>query len=107
MIQLREFIKTVLLDITSGINDANHSSTTPTHNPVRFYILSGKNYVDFDIAVTASNESSSSADAKIGISVLGAAGEIQAKTGNETASRIKFQVMISSLKNKPMHAVNE
>ena len=92
--KLNEFVSQVLLDINSGIKTAYESSDR------KYYVdTTNGNGVTFDVAVTTTTQSETSADGKISagiIEVLGAnvSGKIQGKTENSEVSRIKFTINV-------------
>lgn len=86
--ELKEFVSKSLQDISAGISAGNNNS-----NGDKYRVNSD---IDFDLAVTASNETSLEGDitAKAGIKVLGINADIEAisKDTTKTVSRIHFKV---------------
>jgi len=113
---LKEFIKSAMVDIVTGVEDAKtelgnqQNHICPPMGPAyadKFSIaLNGFNglyyqQIEFDIAVTAENKSDNGA--KAGIKVLGLEANLGSgmTSNNSTLSRIKFHVPLglSSRKN--------
>lgn len=85
--ELAEFVKTTLVDIVKGLKGAN-SDLAGTD---KFRLLSNEQ-ISFDIAVTVSEESKSSAGGGIHVYAVKIGGEKGNLTTNESISRIKFNV---------------
>jgi len=98
-VELREFIKSSILDILGGIQDAatevHNEGGLGAVNPVTKDQIFKTQKVEFDVAVTASNEQAKGLNGGIkvaGISI-GADGK-ESETGS-TVSRIKFEIPIA------------
>lgn len=100
--ELDEFITKTITGIIKGVNDSMEFAKTQNAvvNPLYQNVVTGvhaskTNIIEFDIAVTISNEQSSGI--KGGIKILAFAslnGNTSDKGINETISRIKFTVPI-------------
>lgn len=92
--ELKEFVKKVLIDLDQAVSEVNKE----TSREVRFRGVSGqRNEIEFDIAVIV--EDNQSGGAKAGIKVFnmieaGTGGSIENK--NQTASRIHFGLQIGA-----------
>lgn len=99
MMELKEFIEQTMSDIVESISDLKNKYD----HDGRFIVASLRNEneniachkVEFDVAVTTSENGAAKAGSKIGISVLGA--NINGEKGyiNENVSRIKFSIPYS------------
>jgi hypothetical protein len=107
--KLREFIKETLTEIAFGVHQAKVASkdlVAIAPGTLNGEVLTEKTYVDFDVAVTASEVTESGKDGKAGIraeiEVLGSkiGGELSGGASKglsatkETASRVSFKVPI-------------
>lgn len=89
--ELKEFIKRVLTNITEAVEESRTSSMRDMH----LDNLKDQRTVEFDVAVTAENVTSASGKAGVKVfSVIEAGGEASKETKNSTVSRIKFGVYI-------------
>jgi len=86
--QLREFIKSVLVDIEQGINDASAQTGKVTY--LQSLSQNPDNGVEFDVAVTASKEASG----KVGAEVFSVGAKGEGKVSQQELSRIKFRVIV-------------
>jgi hypothetical protein len=97
--ELRDFIKTSLLDILGGIQDAatvvNSDGGLGAINPVRPDQIFRTEKVEFDIAVTAASESGGNVSG--GINVYGAkiGSSIFGKLQDSKVSRLKFTIPVA------------
>ncbi|MCX5748694.1 MAG: hypothetical protein NTZ10_00395 [Candidatus Saganbacteria bacterium] len=92
--ELKEFIKKVLVDITSAVKEA----TIEAHQIIEIYGSPENRHVEFDIAVSV--EETTSKSGKAGVKVLQfveAGGDINRDNKNSTVSRIKFGVWIDNM----------
>lgn len=106
MMELKEFVKTAISDITGAVSELQselHNGTVvnPTlargednkslliENEVRMI-----ERLNFDVAVTASESSDTEGGAKAGISIFGAKVGIESTASTEHASRITFSIPI-------------
>lgn len=91
---IKDFIKKTLEDISTGVAESNKSQDNDTFRV--------SNEISFDLAVTASTEDSVKGEvsAKAGIKVLGVNGDIESQNrgSQQTASHIHFKVFRSSSK---------
>jgi hypothetical protein len=102
-IELRDFVKTTLVQIALGVSDAN-SEMHEKHGgkyskaPYRLHKNLGDHGktvpgISFDIAVTASSGSSDKAGAKISVAqVFGIGASTEAAASDRQVHRIKFTV---------------
>lgn len=101
---LKEFTKQTLLQIVSGVNEANQEleklgASIPTYN-----VKNSKRYIetndgcrdvvdlDFDVAVTASDISGKEGGGGLKVASLNLGGKVESKTENQTISRVKFSL---------------
>lgn len=103
--ELREFIKDTLVEIKSGVHDANlefakQAGRTLGNDFTAPFVLdahnrtTGYSYVNFDVAVTVSSESTKSGGAGIKIAVASIGGEAGTTATQQNVTRIKFSVSI-------------
>ncbi len=94
--ELQEFIKKTLIEISNGIKKANKelqaSSDAGTFVIEPYALQRSESYITFDIAVTVSQETKKEGEGKIKILVANLGGDIGDKYKQEYASRIKFYV---------------
>ncbi|NDF12506.1 MAG: hypothetical protein EB060_06830 [Proteobacteria bacterium] len=107
MLEIKNFISETIIGITEGIAEASkHISTTAPEYKVNIpgvsisYDMNLCN-VDFDIAVTASDELSAGAGAKISVVGIKVGGDAESATKNSSISRIKFTVPLGLPKEIP------
>ena len=90
---LKEFIKNVLIDLNAGVDDARRA----TSRNISFSATTEKRTVEFDIAVTV--EEIDAKSGKAGVRVLQlveGGGEISKTAKNSTVSRISFGLHIDT-----------
>lgn len=91
---LKNFVKQTLLEITGGLKEANHELKgsgadfiLPQQGPV------GKEgTIVFDVAVTVTSEDSKTGGGGIKIAVVNLGGELKGTEKHESISRIKFSI---------------
>lgn len=101
--ELQEFITETLLEISSGVREANNKRLGENANspeaPRAFFLRPGSKSengtgIEFDVAVTTKKSGKGKAGAKLKLSVveaeLGGGGEIS----KESVSRIKFTITV-------------
>lgn len=89
--ELKEFIKEVLVDITGAVEELRSSSMRDMH----LDNLKDQRTVEFDVAVTAEDVTSASGKAGVKVfSLIEGGGETAKEIKNSTVSRIKFGVYI-------------
>ena len=88
--KLKDFIKTVLIDIEQGINEAAIQTNRVTY--LNSIGPKGDEGVEFDVAVTANAEASG----KVGAEVFNVGAKTEGKISQEEVSRIKFLVKVGS-----------
>jgi len=91
--ELKEFIKKSLVEIRTGIYEANEELIVNLDKEYRpFSIGDMRNKIDFDVAITVENNESAKVEGgpKVAIAKLGSDVESSVKTNN--LSRIKFSV---------------
>lgn len=104
--ELKEFIKTAITDITEAVSELqsgldNGAIVNPTlPNPIALKTLTVDDEIRpieqlaFDVAVTASEEAGIDGQAKAGISIFGAKIGSAISTKTENASRISFIIPV-------------
>ena len=99
--ELAEFIKGSLVEIATGVQDANAELMSKFSWKARPFVLQsrgmtkdGKSFVEFDVAVTAATAEASTGGGGLHISVLRAGLESSDNRSEERVTRIKFQVTI-------------
>lgn len=89
--ELKEFIKEVLKDITEAVEESRTASMRDMH----LDNLKDQRTVEFDVAVTAEDVTSASGKAGVKVfSVLEGGGEATKEVKNSSISRIRFGVYI-------------
>ena len=102
--ELEEFIKTTLVNISNGMRQANlqlasqEDKTLGKDFSSTFVIEAlnrekGQGYIAFDIAVTVSHESKKAGETGLKIAIASLGGEIGDVKTQEHISRIKFHVL--------------
>lgn len=106
---LKEFTKQTLIQIVEGAKEANDAITAndakiPTHNIAnkKNYIYEGDDYRHvIDVAITATEAEGSNGGASLKVaSFINIGGGVDAKTENQTISRIKYTLPLMLAKNK-------
>ena len=104
--ELKEFIKTAITDITEAVSELqselnNGAIVNPTlPNPIALKTLTVDNEIRpieqlaFDVAVTATEASGIDGSAKVGISIFGAKIGTESSAKTENVSRLTFSVPI-------------
>lgn len=91
--ELKEFVKKVIIDLDQAVSEANNE----TQREVRFKgAKEQRTAVEFDVAVTVESTDQAGGDGEIkvwGIGQIGAKGATESK--NSTISRVSFGVDIS------------
>lgn len=110
--ELREFVKTTLVEIIGGVEDARKEIEKEGSNAYVAPITKnmGRNdptAVAFDVAVTATESADGKAEAGIKVWALrlGASGGIS--TGSESVSRIQFSVPIALPGRRPQQDLDK
>jgi len=89
---LKEFVKTVLVEVDAGVEEAGKVS----HRYIKFTGKDNARTVEFDIAVTAETSGKAQGGAKIKVwQMADIGGKGSKETRNSTASRITFGVEVS------------
>jgi hypothetical protein len=92
--RLSDFIKNTLVDIYTGINEAASETKKRAWLKVNDGENEGSKGIDFDVAVTASSETSGKAGAELSVVSIGSiGGKVDAKIANEEISRVKFTIV--------------
>ena len=106
MMELKEFIKTAITDITEAVSELqseldNGAIVNPTlPNPIALKTLTVDDEIRpieqlaFDVAVTATEASGIDGSAKAGISIFGAKIGTESSAKTENVSRLTFSVPI-------------
>lgn len=92
--ELKEFIKKVLLEITGAVKDASNEARCR----IEIYGTPNNRHIEFDIAVSVEETSAKSGNA--GVKVLQfvqAGGDMSTENKNSTVSRIKFGVYVANV----------
>lgn len=106
--ELKDFIKTTLLEITDAVLEAREKSTASIapfrlhgRNGTEIEVITSNQLIEFDLAITETNKGSSNKEGnKIGIKVLSSEVSLEGKVGKnsetvqQTANRIKFSVPV-------------
>ncbi|MFA5997549.1 MAG: hypothetical protein WC791_03625 [Candidatus Paceibacterota bacterium] len=101
--ELKEFIKSVLKDITEAVEESRTSSTRDMH----LDSLKDQRTVEFDVAVTAEDVTSASGKAGVKVfSMIEGSGETAKEIKNSTVSRIKFGVYVDRWTKKENSSSN-
>lgn len=81
------FIKETLLGLKNGIQDANREAKS------NYFVMMMYDKIDFDVAVTVSDQTKGKGGAKLGVaSIASIGGDISIENQNAKTSRIKFSV---------------
>jgi hypothetical protein len=92
--ELKEFVKNVLKDLVEAVEETRSSSARDMH------LGSGKENrtVEFDIAVTVEDATSSTGRAGIKVfQIIEGGGDVSKEYKNSSVSRVKFGVEVSSI----------
>jgi hypothetical protein len=95
---LRDFVKSTLISIVSGVNDASQALKEKTNGVKRFKISSmgergfENQYINFDVAVVTSSEVKGQVSSEGKILVASIDLEGSASGRNENVSRVNFRV---------------
>src|SRR5438874_735775 len=91
--KLKDFIKTVLVEMDVGIKEAAEQTSKRVY--LMTYASSGMyTGIDFDVAVIASEEAQGKAGAEISVVSVGSIGaKANAKIASEEVSRVKFTIV--------------
>lgn len=80
--EVKEFVKTILKDVTEAVAESNNEKQ-------KFYLPEEvSDGIDFDLAVVSKKEGKG----KVGAEVLGIGGKTEGSISNEVVNRIKFRV---------------
>ena len=93
--ELNEFITNVLVEIATGIENANKKLTNSTFAIEAFRREKETGYIAFDLAVKTSDASEKGAKGGIQVLNLGISGKIEKTFTHESANRIKFYILPS------------
>lgn len=93
--ELQEFIKETLVAIHRGVKAANDE--IPSDDGRKYYLIMAggsekDRLIEFDVALTASNEKGSKAGAGINVVSVSLGGSKQSTISQSTVSRVKFTV---------------
>ncbi|MFO0389705.1 MAG: hypothetical protein ACK502_08335 [Alphaproteobacteria bacterium] len=100
-VELSDFIRDTLVEIATGITQANEKisklqNAQHTHSYYSLRTNIGDNAkipgVQFDVAVTATNSKSGDAGVKVKLAVIGIGGKREDTISNEMMQRIKFEI---------------
>ena len=105
--ELEEFVARTLEQLVQGVRKAQQkvlslgAAINPSSEIHSGGAINEPRRIDFDVAVTASEEDSAGGTAKFSIKVLSLEGGAGATTSNSTVSRIKFNipVQLPTMKN--------
>lgn len=109
--ELKEFIKTVVVEIFEGVKEAQNiikedgSVINPYdwHNPnfdrESAFAVTDKAHIDFEVAITVSDNTESKGSVGIFIASLGVGVQGKNSTGNESISKIKFSIPVKYPQN--------
>jgi len=93
--ELNEFITNVLVEIASGIKNANTKLGVNSFGIEAFRRDKETGFISFDIAVKTSDQKGKDAKAGIQVLNLGIGGSIKNSSIQEQANRIKFFILPS------------
>jgi hypothetical protein len=100
-IRLNDFISNTLVEIASGIKQANDALKNPEKNQFQVFTLRCNRGdsakipgITFDIAVTASKSQKDKAGFMVALASIGGAAATEKGVSGETAHRIRFEVGI-------------
>ncbi len=93
--ELNEFITNVLVEIESGIKNANSKLGNHSFEIEAYRRDSETGFISFDIAVRTSDENGKDAKAGILVLNLGVGGSMKNSSVQEQANRIKFFILPS------------
>jgi|KBSSwiStaDraftv2_1062776.scaffolds.fasta_scaffold266408_2 hypothetical protein len=100
-IELSEFIKSTLINVATGVKEANAALKNTTGRADDFFILQhtkgdskGKG-IAFDIAISASKSQKDKAGFMVALATIGGGANVEKGAGNEMMHRIKFEVGLS------------
>jgi hypothetical protein len=88
--KLKDFIRTVIVDIELGVNEAAGETRRRTFLKNIDFKGTGSEGIEFDVAVTSSKEASG----KVGAEVLSLGAKTEGKISSEEVSRVKFKVNV-------------
>lgn len=103
--ELKTFIKQVLIEIADGVREANKVSGRTLEGGKRTHpfiieqsaaggLRTSEDLIEFDIAVTASESRSGKGGGGLKVYGVGIGGEKASSSSTETASRIRFKVAV-------------
>ena len=93
--ELNEFITNVLVEIATGVTNANSKLENHAFEIEAFRRDKETGFIAFDLAVKTSEEHGKDAKAGIQVLNLGIGGKIGKTSAQETANRIKFYILPS------------
>ncbi|SRR6266481_8163157 len=102
MVELKEFIRQSLFEITEGIREANEAyKAVPGRTDDNAFLLwpspgddQKEKGIQFDLAVTTKEELGGKGHGSVGIKVLGWGAAVEGQFAKENVSRIRFTVAI-------------
>jgi hypothetical protein len=101
--ELKDFVKKVILDLDSGVTEANALSG----RNIRFSgVVGQKTALEFDVAVTVESETGSEGGAGIKVWGIGLGGSKSEDVRNSTVSRVSFGIDISSATKQEIQEQN-
>lgn len=93
--ELKNFISQALTNIVQGVEEANKTTK-------RFKLASATHSqygqgqeVDFDVSVTASQDTEGDLNGKIGVAIVNISSDVKLTESNQNTHRIKFKVFIT------------
>lgn len=93
--ELNEFITNVLVEIATGVENANKKLTNHAFEIEAFRREKETGYIAFDLAVKTSDASGKNAKGGIQVLNLGIGGKFEKTSTHESANRIKFYILPS------------
>ena len=91
---LKEFIKSTLSNIHSGIKEANKDLGKKDHVPFSIAREGKESYIEFDVALTVGQQKTKKGKAGLLLNVVSLGGEKGTENTEQTVSRIKFTVKV-------------
>lgn len=94
--ELKDFIKRTLIDIVTGVEEANKEKN-------RFHLTSQRHHgtgesgqkVEFDVSITVNESSDSDIKGGIKVALVSLGGGVKESESNQNIQKIKFEVFIS------------
>jgi hypothetical protein len=118
--ELKNFVRSVIIELVTGLKEANEAVkdsgalVNPAHvfplkedfghlfgHITKYQVERAVHKIDFDVAVTASEEKETKGGIGIAVATLGIGASGKSDTAQSTMSRIRFSVPIAYPENDP------